>query len=693
MGSGRVISKREYYGGFKVDSNVITPETRCYRNSTEVVTTPTYKGAFNEGWYAHLFGKYSFGGVTLNSNECGVLTLAGGEWLLSPLDSFSSSSGSTPAATKMSLSFKRTWCNVNLANELASRTGYDQSFPVELTVTIEEGSVLFGETTSSPACSTGNLPAGSSVILVNKGSIIGAGGEGGKLASSDGKNGGPCLKLTVPTAIKNTGLLAGGGGGGGASVYDDDFIGGGGGGAGFLPGVGGYGNSSTGSPGVGITPGSGGEADPLEKNWGGNGGRLGSQGEPAWVYTASRSEEGLGGAPGHVVLGSEHVTWLEKGRVSGIMTPSDGSDLTYIHTDTVEDCGHINPKECCDRLDLYPNTISIEIGEGATVGALRRTKYDTHGAPTLLEVDGAIHIPSGTVGTLSIINRGFILGKGGAGGSGAVGSAVGQDGEDGGTALKVEKAVSVTNYGLIAGGGGGGGGAGSNEDGTGGGGGGGAGSAAGKGGTGLGVGLSLKTTVGSFRRAPIFQVTVNPYLYIRIKRGTRPFPTPTPVRLFSTGILPSGLNQQEIYWAINSIDTYNVPGTSPDEKYPVFELYRTEALALVADWATAIQMQPQDYGTGSHFYHIVDKSGNQLETGNGFDGDSSDGGLGGLSFTGAYGYDVKEIGGDGGDLGQAGSNGTSGYGSAGVGGLGGSSVEGNSNITWVLTGTRIGAII
>jgi len=73
-------------------------------------------------------------------------------------------------------------------------------------------------------------------------------------------------------------------------------------------------------------------------------------------------------------------------------------------------------------------------------------------------------ISGGAAGdTVTLVNNGYILGRGGAGGNGGPGSpANGDPGSAGGTALSVSRAVSITNNGTIAGGGGGGGGGGRN---------------------------------------------------------------------------------------------------------------------------------------------------------------------------------------------------------------------------------------
>jgi hypothetical protein len=60
--------------------------------------------------------------------------------------------------------------------------------------------------------------------------------------------------------------------------------------------------------------------------------------------------------------------------------------------------------------------------------------------------------------TVSIINNGTIVGRGGGGGNAGFSTGSGAPGQRGGTALRVQRAATVTNNGTLAGGGGGGGG-------------------------------------------------------------------------------------------------------------------------------------------------------------------------------------------------------------------------------------------
>lgn len=133
--------------------------------------------------------------------------------------------------------------------------------------------------------------------------------------------------------------------------------------------------------------------------------------------------------------------------------------------------------------------ITVTVNPGVTVGSTTTPAY-------AMLVPNAFN-PGDTV---TIVNNGVIQGMGGGGGAGGLGRSAprvvnpGSPGASGGSALYVNRPVTVTNNGTIAGGGGGGGGGGAAVDATapaktqnalgGGGGGGGAGFNGGGGGTG-----------------------------------------------------------------------------------------------------------------------------------------------------------------------------------------------------------------
>lgn len=104
---------------------------------------------------------------------------------------------------------------------------------------INEG-VIGGTVASiSPALVTGTFPEGSSLQFINRGRVLGTGGDGGSFINLSGgvrhpKGGGMALRLDVPTLIDNTAGIIGGGGGGGGGSGDFDgnlrhFVGGAGG--------------------------------------------------------------------------------------------------------------------------------------------------------------------------------------------------------------------------------------------------------------------------------------------------------------------------------------------------------------------------------------------------------------------------------------------------------------------------------
>ncbi len=135
----------------------------------------------------------------------------------------------------------------NLATDLYNTyPSLPQNQPVCVISNIDQGVTIQADTTLVPAYTTGNLPAGSIVAIVNNGNIIGKGGDGGiafdpaNNLTGEGFNGGNALDLTVDTDIFNNFNIYGGGGGGNAMAFSVSqplgpitfgiFLGGGGGG-------------------------------------------------------------------------------------------------------------------------------------------------------------------------------------------------------------------------------------------------------------------------------------------------------------------------------------------------------------------------------------------------------------------------------------------------------------------------------
>lgn len=136
--------------------------------------------------------------------------------------------------------------NVNNLNLFVLSGSPTEAVNIELT--IDAAVVVGSTTTTSAALTTGALPLGSTVMIINMGRIQGAGGNGGAgsgvnnhgTPGSPGGSGGTALELFAQTSIQNANgeIYGGGGGGGGASsIFDGGPMafyhgGGGGGGAG-----------------------------------------------------------------------------------------------------------------------------------------------------------------------------------------------------------------------------------------------------------------------------------------------------------------------------------------------------------------------------------------------------------------------------------------------------------------------------
>jgi hypothetical protein len=257
--------------------------------------------------------------------------------------------------------------NFNLHTALGSPSG-----AVRAVVVINSGVVVSSNNTSTHAFDEGPLPAGSSVLLINNGSIYGMGGAGGNggnasvptifgetvTAGANGSVGGPALRLAAPTSIINaTGEIFGGGGGGGgsgglgSSNLSPDImwaIGGSGGGGGrsgvstgassagtattggapenyILPGLTGSAGTSSASGAGGVSQGGSGAFAGLSTGAGGAGGDWGAAGASAGAGAGGlRGSAGSGGAAGKAVdLNGQSITWIsgnDGARVKGAVS-------------------------------------------------------------------------------------------------------------------------------------------------------------------------------------------------------------------------------------------------------------------------------------------------------------------------------------------------------------------------------------
>lgn len=108
----------------------------------------------------------------------------------------------------------------NLRTSLVN-VGWDQVSPVEVVCTINSGVTVYASSTAVYAFNTGSVyPPLSVLTIVNNGTILGRGGNGGngvqRAAGGPGTSGGPALFAGASCRITNNGRISGGGGGGGA---------------------------------------------------------------------------------------------------------------------------------------------------------------------------------------------------------------------------------------------------------------------------------------------------------------------------------------------------------------------------------------------------------------------------------------------------------------------------------------------
>lgn len=148
--------------------------------------------------------------------------------------------------------------------------------PVCVNVIINTGVTLQSTNVNQPSFTTGTLPTGSLVAIINNGNILGMGGDGGIATdptanpplTGAGLNGGDAISLSLPVSIVNNFNIWGGGGGGNAMAFrigvqlGPVFLGaliGGGGGGGAGGGLGGQTQNIIGlsfyAPGLNGTPG------------------------------------------------------------------------------------------------------------------------------------------------------------------------------------------------------------------------------------------------------------------------------------------------------------------------------------------------------------------------------------------------------------------------------------------------------
>jgi hypothetical protein len=371
--------------------------------------------------------------------------------------------------------------NVNIRAILIAN-GWNGVAAITTSVTINAGVIVYSTSTDTPALDTGGpYPVGSVITLINKGTILGAGGAGGNSNNKPGLHGGLALNASAAVTIDNTGgIIAGGGGGGGASydtIASDGFniYGGSSGGGGIGGGAAGiyvrinpspgipvaFAGANLGTAGTLLAAGAGGAVKNsawASAGGGGGGGGFAGTGGTAGTTVQQRPINGgfttdtypgaVGGAGGGCITGNNLITWTAFGTRYGTVV---GVPLGVFTVTLASNESNVVLRAKLITLGwsgVIPVTVTVNINAGVVISSINTGSY---------ALDTGAVFPVGSVVTIN--NAGSILGHGGAGGNNAS-SANGGAGGGGGGALHVQTAITVNNTGGIVAGGGGGGGAG-----------------------------------------------------------------------------------------------------------------------------------------------------------------------------------------------------------------------------------------
>ncbi|MFT3848677.1 MAG: IPT/TIG domain-containing protein [Propionivibrio sp.] len=222
-------------------------------------------------------------------------------------------------------------------NAAAIAAGWDQTMPLKATITINAGVLVSSSSTAAYAFTVGATPPGSTVRVINNGTIVGAGGNGAvtkNLTSTAAGAGGGGLLVKGPVIMTNSGTIAGGGGGGGGGggvqiSYSESngtdrsvvALGGDGGrGQGSTPATAGlsgsvYSGSIYCCGSVTLTGGRGGNGGTY--GMAGSAGSSGSKGSAPFGQVGGGTP---GGAAGPAVNGNELITWLATGSRIGTVS-------------------------------------------------------------------------------------------------------------------------------------------------------------------------------------------------------------------------------------------------------------------------------------------------------------------------------------------------------------------------------------
>jgi len=257
--------------------------------------------------------------ASINMNESAVRTLAGVPSGAISMNNFYGKSNRVSRSATISSDTS------NYVLNTAKAPSYEAG-RTDMTLTINSGVFVSSTSTGSYAFTVDtSWAAGDTVTVINNGTIIGRGGNGGSGNSGTGNAGGPALLVQRTISFNNANRISGGGGGGGAGSQEfirqgkaDNFYGGGGGGGGIgvsSGGSGGSGFNGNGQPGSGGTltsVGTGGVGGTgASRNAGGTGGSFGASG------SNGNAGGGPGGAGGAAVVGNSFITWIAFGTRNG----------------------------------------------------------------------------------------------------------------------------------------------------------------------------------------------------------------------------------------------------------------------------------------------------------------------------------------------------------------------------------------
>lgn len=252
---------------------------------------------------------------------------AAGAWVLGS-GTYAAGTGFSIARQTWNIEIRQDWTDFVLADYLAAH-GHDGTTPVAVRCTIGpaagQSSVVLGASTTAAfrhGWDSGELPAGSAVLLVlEAGAVItgkgGDGGAGGDAPSGgtpdNGGAGGNGARFRCDTTLVSYGTIQGGGGGGGGGATDTVSAGGGGGGGAGQ-------NPSSGGPaglGGGGSPGTYGTVSVAGR--GGSGGHAGGDGGGPGAAGSNSPYGMLGGAAGSAILYLFGITYtkIRAGTITG----------------------------------------------------------------------------------------------------------------------------------------------------------------------------------------------------------------------------------------------------------------------------------------------------------------------------------------------------------------------------------------